>query len=148
MGRKRKNPIVQKEIKVFNVWTNDQNNYKQLNGNYWNVNKQKWEKITLIIFKQTQKELFEKVKSIPLQKLIIVKARLFKQDIEIGMKEPRYILDTFELKQTKYQQYLEYKKAQALKDQESVLETQEEVSAIESPMEDVFADLKEKITNE
>lgn len=140
MGRK-KNPIIQKEIKVFNIWTNDQNNYKQLNGNYWNNKDQKWEKIMLIIFKQTQRDLYLSVKDIPLQKLIIVKARLFKQDVEMKLPNPRYILNSYEIKQTKYQQYLDYKNDIEEKNKEQVFETTN--SAIESPVEDVFAEVKD-----
>lgn len=146
MGRKR-NPIIQKEIKIFNVWTNENNNYKQINGNWWNAKQQKWEKITLIIFKATQRDLYDAIKSIPMQKLIIVKARIFSQDVEAKLAVPRYILNSFEIKPTKYQQHIEYKKSIANKERESVLEDKETNSAIESPMVDVFAEVKGETNN-
>lgn len=82
-----------------------------------------------------------------MQKLIIVKARIFSQDVEAKLAVPRYILNSFEIKPTKYQQHIEYKKSIANKERESVLEDKETNSAIESPMVDVFAEVKGETNN-
>lgn len=142
MGRRKKD-FVKKEVKIFNTWTNESKTFMQLNTNSWDPKNNKWEDLTFVIFKTTQKELFNIARELPKQKLVIFSARLYKQDVEANMVKPRYVIIDIEIKKSKYQEYLDYKKET---EKERVLETQEEI--IKDETIDVFAEIKGETTNE
>lgn len=138
MGRRKKG-FVSKEVKIYNSWTNGANNFTQLNCNSWNPKTQSWEDLTFIVFKATQRELFQQVKDLPHQKLMTFSGRIFQQDVDANMKSPRYVLHIVELKKTKYQEFLEWKQK---KSQDKVFETQEEKQETPAEEHDIFAEVK------